>query len=332
MATVSESISTLINNTQGAASTLLSVVLGEIYHIYNQDYLLDGLGEPPVVSTLDPATFTEPDELYVMLDTAYQSLHDVGNGIPALADILGTSSSVALDSYVTYIDKYRNLLISRLATLTPTGSYTVSFASQVYAEGTNVPTTLSPLLQTPAEGLTGFQTYVGTRMVENAGVERAKALLQESIMQSKVDVALNELAIQANLTMTTELLNFAGAALRGVNAIIRKTIVSPTDVVRIFDMLTAARTQVGLGIADNKAAYAGTQMAYINAVIGYYDVFADLEKVRIRSSVLDQTLDAEADMIKAVQLAGAASAAAAMAASGYAAARVGFVLSQKQFS
>ena len=332
MATVSESISTLISNSQSAANSLLNAVLAEIYYVYNGDYLLDGLGEPPTTSSLPPQDIVEPTELYAMLDSAKQSLEDVGDNIPMLADILGATSSVALDSYTTYIDKYRNLILGRLQGLPPTATYTVSFADRVYSEGTTMPNTLSPLLQTPAEGLAGFQTYLGVRLGENATLERARAELVESIMQGKVDVALNELAIKANLLECTELLEFAGAALRGVNAIVRKTIITPQDVVRIFDMLADSRTKVAVGIADNRAAYASTEMSYINALIGYYDIFADLEKVRIRGSVLDQTLYAEEDTIKAVQLAGAASAAAAMAASGYAAARVGFVLSQKQFS
>jgi len=332
MATVSESISTLINNSQSAANSLLNAVLAEIYYIYNGDYLLAGLGEPPTTSTLPPNNIIEPTELYAMLDSAKQSLEDVGNNIPMLADILGSTSSAAMDSYEAYVEEYRNLVLSRMGSLHPTGTHTVAFASRVYSEGTNVPNILSPLFQTPADGVAGFQTYLGFSLDENASVERAKAVLSESILQGKVDISLSELAIKANLLECTELLGFAGSALRGVNAIIRKTIISPTDAVRIFDMLSESRTKVAVGIADNKAAYASTEMAYINALIGYYDIFADLEKIRIRGSILDKTLTAEEDTVKATELAGAAAAAAAMAASGYAAARVGFVLSQKQFS
>lgn len=332
MATVSDSISTLINNSQSAANTLLNAVLAEINYIYSGDYLLDGLGAPPATSTMPPQDIVEPTELYAMLDSAKQSLEDVGDNIPALADILGTTSSVALDSYEAYIEKYRNLIMGRLSGLHPTGTYKVVFADRVYSEGTNILDTLSPLLQTPMDDIAGFQNYLGTRLVENAGVDRAKALLAESIMQGNVDVTLNELAIKANLMESTELLAFAGSALRGVNAIIRKTIIAPQDVVRIFDMLSESRTKVSVGIADNRAAYASTEMAYINAIIGYYDIFGSLEKVRIRGDILGNTLYAEEDTLKATQLAGAAAAAAAMAASGYAAARVGFVLSQKQFS
>lgn len=332
MGTVSASIDTLIRNVQNAASEMTSEVLGSMQYIY--DYLPDPdeFGVLPVVSTLPANELTSPDNLLQMLKDAASSLSEIGAGIPPLASLVGAPTSVALDKYMSYADKYKALIEGRMSLITDVNGRAFPIAGYVKQEAEAVDTRWSPALWVPPAALTAFPVEVTTLALENSDVLYERALIEEKIIQSSADAELNQLAVKAQLLETMQLLEFANTALQGCYAILRKTIVSPEDLLRIFTALSSARTSVSVGLADNRAAYATTQMEYINAVIGYYDVFAKLETLRLDVAGLEIERDSQYKMLQATMYAGAASAAGAIAASGYSAARVGFVLSEKAFS
>jgi len=73
-------------------------------------------------------------------------------------------------------------------------------------------------------------------------------------------------------------------------------------------------------------------MEYVNAIVGYYDLFGELEKVRVDAEAITHQIGQSINEISAAQLVGAASAASYVAAAGYSAARVGIALTDKAFS
>lgn len=332
MATVSSAINTIIGNVQGAASQLTSEVLGALDAAYN--YLPDPeeFGILPEVSHLPPATFVEPTGLLSMLEDARTSLEEIGNDIPLLSELASSATSAAMDKYLVYADKYKGLISGRMSLITDVTTRAFPIAGYVKAEADKVEADWSPALAVPAGVAAAFSGEIIARVLDQSAVAYQRARVGELILQSNVDVSVEQLAIRKQLLEVTSLLAFAGSALQGAYTILRKTIVSPEDILRIFRQLSDARTSVASGIASNRAAYAGTQMEYINAVIDYYELFSELEKVRLDVSGLGIERDSEYAMLKAVQLAGAGGAAAHIAAAGYSAARVGFVLSEKAFS
>ena len=95
MATVSESIDTLISNVQNAASEMTSEMLGAIDWIYNYLPSPGEFGAMPTVSTLPANSFTEPTELLQMLTDAKNSLSEIGAAVPPLSDLAPTTTSAA---------------------------------------------------------------------------------------------------------------------------------------------------------------------------------------------------------------------------------------------
>lgn len=332
MGTVSESIDTLIGNVQNAASEMTSEMLGAINWIYEYLPAPDEFGELPVVSTLPANTFTEPTDLLQMLTDARNSLSEIGSAIPPLSDLATPTTSVAMDKYITYCDKYKALIEGRMSLVTDITGRAFPIAGYVQQQAEVVDTRWSPALWIPQAASVAFPIEVTTLVLENAAVSYERALIEEKLIQSSADASVDQLAVRAQLLEVLQLLEFANTALQGCYAILRKTIVSPSDLLQVFTQLSSARTSVATGIASNRAAYATTQMEYVNAIIGYYDQFAALEKIRLDVAALGIERDSTYKMHQATMYAGAASAAAAIAASGYSAARVGFVLSEKAFS
>lgn len=329
---VSSNIDTMMSNVQSAAAEMNAEVLGGVAYIMN--YLPDkaAFGVPPAVSQLPTMALAEPTELYDMLSAAAASLKGVGDAIPPMSTLAGQTTSQALETFMDYVDDYRNKLKARMALVSPVLARAFPVSGFVQSEAGKVDSRWSPVLAVPGGVATAFSTEVITRLSDYANVTFWKAKLEEMILQSNVDATVAELNAKRALQESALLLAFANTALQGAYAILRKTIVSPTDVLAIFNKLSSARTKVATGLSENRVAYANTEMEYINALLGYYDVYGDLEKVRLESNGLLYELDAEYDGMKATMLVGAASAAAQMAAAGYSATRVSIALTDKAFS
>lgn len=341
MATVSEAIGALISSVQSAAATNVGVVNNYSYNMLTETGLdsvfrnPDGslvLGEPPTVGTLPASSFMAPTDLLTMLDSAKTSLQEIGGQIPDLADIINLTDSVALDKFVSYLASYRAQLVSRAATIIIPAAPQYPMAGQVRAFSDDVPETLSPALSHPAFAVTGFTNTLRILLGEAGELSYQRALAAEKIINAGVQAKIDVLTARRAILEVQALLDFSGAAMSAAIAIIRKTIVSPEEIVKLFSQLSQARTKVATGLAANRAAYAGTYMEYVNAVVGYYELFAELEKVRFDAEGLTHTMDATDNEIKAAQLAGAAAASAHAAAAGYSAVRVGVVLTDKAFS
>ena len=341
MATVSETISTLISNVQNAAAEMVTTVNSYSYNLI-QAAGLDSiyrdasgklvLGDPPKVGQMPSHEFVAPTSLLVMLDQAKQSLSDIGDDIPNLADIINLTNSQAVDVFVSYLDGYRDQITGRAATIQIAQARLFPLAGQVRQNAELATTELSPRLAVPAFAATGFANSLATRLLEQGGVAYSRALAVEKLLNVTVQAKIDALTAERSIMEVQSLLNFCSAAMNGAVAIIRKTIVSPEDVVKLFRQLSQARTQVATGLASNRAAYAGTYLEYVNAVVGYYDLFAELEKVRLAADALPLRMDQSENEILAAQLIGAAAASANSAAAGYSAARVGIVLTDKAFS
>lgn len=332
MATVSQNISTILSNAQTAASEMVSTVLGGLDFIYSQETLANELGPLPVVSSLPAETFADPQGLYDMLEVARLGLQDVGQDIPTLAALTGASTSPALEIYLDYVEGYKNEIAARLSRLPATDSRVFPISGFVKSETEKAVTALSPALMVPAFARAAFPMQVGFHLAEEATAAYWRAQIVEQTLQTDTDQTMNKLAVKRQLLEVMSLLEFAEAALQAAYVIMRKTILSPEDVLQLFRKLSAARGAVASGISENRAAVAGTQMEYINALLGYYDLFSSVEKLRMEASVLEFRLEAEAESLKITELVGAAAAAANTAAAGYSAARVGIVLSDKAFS
>jgi len=332
MATVSESINTILSNAQSAASQMVSEVLGGLDFIYSQESLAGELGAIPTVSTLPANGFTNPQGLYDMLEVARLGLIDVGSDIPALSTLTNASSSVALDVYLNYVENYKAEIKGRMASLPETVKGYFPIAGFVRSQTDLTPIALSPALKVPSFVQTAFPLHAQTYVSEEANAAYWRARIVEDILRTDTDRAIDKLALQKQLLEVMSLLEFANAALQAAYVILRKTILSPEDVLNVFNKLAKANSGVAMGIAENRTAVAGTQMEYINALLGYYDLFSDIEKLRMESTVLNYKLEAEMEALKVTELVGAAAAAASTAAAGYSAARVGIVLTDKAFS
>lgn len=330
MATVSQNISTILSNAQNAASEMVSTVLGGLDFIYSQETLANELGPLPVVSSLPAETFADPQGLYDMLEVARLGLQDVGQDIPTLASLTGASTSPALEIYLDYIESYKAEIIARMSRLPATDSRVFPISGFTKAEAEKITTTVS--LDVPEFARAGFTAQMTFHVAEGATAAYWRAQIIEQTLQTDTDQAMNKLAVKRQLLEVMSLLEFAEAALQTAYVIMRKTILSPEDVLQLFRKLSTARGAVASGISENRAAVAGTQMEYINALLGYYDLFSDVEKLRMEVTALDFRLEAEAESLKITELVGAAAAAASTAAAGYSAARVGIVLSDKAFS
>lgn len=322
----------MMSNVQSAAAEMNAAVLSGVDYIFN--YLPDKatFGYPPTVSQLPTMALSEPTELYAMLTAAADSLKAVGDDIPPLSSLAGQTTSQALETFMDYVDKYRALLQDRMAKVSPVLARVFPVSGFVASEAGKVDTRWSPALYVPSGVSAAFSNEVQLRTNDYADVTFWKAKMEEAILQSNVDATVAELNAKRALQEAVLLLGFAGTALQGAYAILRKTIVSPMDVLNIFNKLSSARTRVATGLSENRVAYANTEMEYINALLGYYDVYGDLEKVRLESNGLLYELDAEYDSLKATMLVGAAAAAAQMAAAGYSATRVSIALTDKAFS
>lgn len=336
MATVSEVINSLISTVQSAATTNATVVNAYGNEILNYselpaDWLAD-LGPVPTVGTLPAANFMNPTSLLTMLDSAKASLEEIGGQIPDLADIINLTDSVALDKYVSYLDTYRNQLIARAATIVIPAAPSYPMAGQIRLLSDDVPETLSPALSHPTFAVTGFTNAIRTLLGETSDLAYQRGLAAEKILNANVQMKIDVLTARRAILEVQALLDFSGAAMNAAVAIIRKTIVSPDEIVKLFTQLSQARTKIATGLSANRAAYAGTYMEYVNALVGYYDLFAELEKVRVDAASLTYQIDQSINEISAAQLVGAAAAAANVAAAGYSAARVGITLTDKAFS
>lgn len=321
----------MISNVEIGASDMLATVLGGINYLDTLNSLPD-VGVVPAIGQLPAMSFDDPSELYSMLTVARQGLEDIGGDIPALDKIINLTTSEALEGYLTYAASYRTTLQGRLASINIPVSRSFPLAGFVKIEAQKTPLTLTSAFYTPPGTAEAFSRSLGIVTLENADEAFWTARATELIMQSNTDATINGMAAKRTLMETKMLLDFASQALQGAYAILRKTIVSPEDVIGLFEKLSNARSKVATGIAENRAAYAGTQMEYITAVLGYYDMFSDMEKARIESAHLKNRQSAEVNSIAATGLAGAAAAAASTAAAGYSAIRANVTLSDKAFS
>lgn len=331
MSTVSESISTLISNVQSAAAEMVTAVNAASAGLLDSIPALNK-AEVPTVAQLPSKTFEEPTALYDMLATTKQSLADIGGDLPSLQSILNTTESTALDTFEAYLLEQRAVLVARAAAINVQLSRLFPMAGFVKVEAEKINSILTTNLEVPDFARDAFTSVVQLRAGEMANLAYWRTKGSELILQSNVDTVVDMLNAKRSLVETQSLLELVGVALSGAVGIIRKTIVTPEDLLRLFEQLSSARTKVATGVAANQVAQVGSKMEYINAVLGYYDMFGDLEKVRVDGEVLRSSIDADTNNLKATFLAGIASSAASIAAAGYSAARVGVVLSDKAFS
>ena len=334
MATVSEVIGSLLSTVQGSANQMVGTVNAYTYALLGEfgESLFDDLGSAPEVGNLPANTFVAPTSLLTMLDDAKASLEEIGGEIPALADIINLSESAAVDSYIASLGQYRDQLVARAATVQVSQARLYPMASQVRLNAENVTSALSTTLGIPAFASAAFANQFNARLLEQGEYAYQAGLAAEKILNVTVQAQIDEATARRALLETQALLDFSNSAMEGAIAIIRKTIVSPEDIVKLFSQLSRSRTEVATGIAANRSAYAGTYMEYINALVGYYDLFGQLEKVRLQSESLTHEMDATDNQVMAAGLVGAASASAAAAAAGYSATRVGIQLTDKAFS